>query len=513
VDNDARACRLPFYRRTLTPLDIALMHSGRAREDECEAALVAAGGRCVTTATRDKMGELVKTPWDTFIAALATAQSGEIVYGREVLIEGPIGAFDVGGAIDFVILMWEGRLPILRLVECKASRRDRTCQRVQVAIYGLLVRAALAALPLIVAGVRLAQVQCVVARIEEATNTLGDLLTLPPLDLTVVEDDVVRFLAPDGHLYRIYMSDEDALEFQLDPKCDTCTNNSGCLAEAARKRQVQLIGCSTTTARILHAAGVTTIDALADLDLAGAPAQRIRRHPDFTEDLAVLQRRAQVRRTTLPGGKHALPVLPSGTTQPVHEVEPLPTRPLSQLPAHEVAAPEPLVRVFLEVSYDYVEDRIDATAAHITASPHQLVTPFVATTDPATGEVRWTPVPEVCEDRLIRVETRPDTGHAVPKGEQLPEPCTALGTTTWSPPTACGATHTRRRGAEEAARRRAAASNAARSCADSCKASASRCTVSFCGVRCKPRSRSLIARTLMRARSARASCVRLAASR
>jgi hypothetical protein len=38
----------------------------------------------------------------------------------------------------------------------------------------------------------------------------------------------------------------------------------------------------------------------------------------------VLQRRAQVRRTTLPGGKHALPVLPSGTTQPVHEVEPLP---------------------------------------------------------------------------------------------------------------------------------------------------------------------------------------------
>src|SRR5207248_4218069 len=116
----------------------------------------------------------------------------------------------------------------------------------EVAIYGLLMCAALAALPLIVAGVRLAQVQCVVARIEEATNTLGDLLTLPSLDLKVVEDDVARFLAPDGHLYRIYTSDEDALEFQLDAKCDTCTNNSACLAEAARKRQVQLIGCSTT---------------------------------------------------------------------------------------------------------------------------------------------------------------------------------------------------------------------------------------------------------------------------
>src|SRR5437667_3129421 len=43
VDKDARARRLPFYGRTHTPLDIALMRSGRAREDECEAALVAAG--------------------------------------------------------------------------------------------------------------------------------------------------------------------------------------------------------------------------------------------------------------------------------------------------------------------------------------------------------------------------------------------------------------------------------------------------------------------------------------
>src|SRR5207248_9413544 len=154
----------------------------------------------------------------------------------------------------------------------------------------------------------------------------------------------------------------------------------------------------------------------ADLDLAGLTAQHIRRNLDFIEDLAVLKRRAQVRRTTLPGGKHALVVLPNGTTQPAHEVEWLPTRPLSQLPAHDVAAPEPLVRVFLEVSYDYVEDRIAAIAAHVTASPHQLVTPFVARTDPATGEVRWTPAPEVCEERLIRVERMPDAGPAVPDG-------------------------------------------------------------------------------------------------
>jgi hypothetical protein len=41
----------------------------------------------------------------------------------------------------------------------------------------------------------------------------GVRLTLPPLDLTAAEDDVARLLAPDGRLYRIYVSDKDALEF------------------------------------------------------------------------------------------------------------------------------------------------------------------------------------------------------------------------------------------------------------------------------------------------------------
>jgi predicted RecB family nuclease len=100
----------------------------------------------------------VQDPWNTFITDLATARQGELVYGREVLIHGAIGAFDLSGAIDFVVLLWEGLLPILRLVETKAARRDRTYQLIQVAIYGLLVGAALTALPLVVGGARLAPV-------------------------------------------------------------------------------------------------------------------------------------------------------------------------------------------------------------------------------------------------------------------------------------------------------------------------------------------------------------------
>ena len=218
------------------------MSSGRAPSAQgwsraaIEASRPAPGGRCVTSTSRVNMGEVCKTPRDIFLAALATAQPGELVYGREVLIAGAIGAFDLRGSIDFVVLLWDGPRPLLRLVESKAARRERTYQRIQVAVYGLLMRAALAALPLVVAGVRfdLAAVHCVVACVEAATNKLGDLLTLPPLDLTVVEDEIERLLAPDGRLFRIYASDEDVLEYQLDPKCDTCTRNSACLAEAAR---------------------------------------------------------------------------------------------------------------------------------------------------------------------------------------------------------------------------------------------------------------------------------------
>ncbi|NES72631.1 MAG: hypothetical protein F6K24_49275, partial [Okeania sp. SIO2D1] len=54
----------------------------------------------------------------------------------------------------------------------------------------------------------------------------------------------------------------------------------------------------------------------------------------------------------------------------------------SQLPEHIING-ESLIRVYLSVEYDYVENRIGALAAHVTKSQGKLDSKFVLA--PATG--------------------------------------------------------------------------------------------------------------------------------
>ena len=84
-----------------------------------------------------------RTPWELFSERVAELKVGEMAYGREVGVSVSVGAFDIEGRIDFVLVTWRGSQPILRLVEGKASRRDRTYHRLQVATYHLMVRAML----------------------------------------------------------------------------------------------------------------------------------------------------------------------------------------------------------------------------------------------------------------------------------------------------------------------------------------------------------------------------------
>ena len=47
-----------------------------------------------------------------------------------------------------MLVLWRNGRPRLRIVECKASRRGKTYHRVQVALYGMMVRRMLQANPL-----------------------------------------------------------------------------------------------------------------------------------------------------------------------------------------------------------------------------------------------------------------------------------------------------------------------------------------------------------------------------
>ena len=93
------------------------------RENEWETSLKN-NGLIDLTLYGEKSAEEKKTPWTTFVERLQGISSGQRAYGREISVEADEAAFQIKGQIDFVLILWEAARPKLRIVECKASRRD-----------------------------------------------------------------------------------------------------------------------------------------------------------------------------------------------------------------------------------------------------------------------------------------------------------------------------------------------------------------------------------------------------
>jgi hypothetical protein len=310
-------------------------------------------------------------------------------YGREIEIAGALGPFEVSGRIDFILVLWDRGTPRLRIVEAKASRKDRTYHRIQLAVYLLILRQHLQGAPLMIAGRDLGPdaIEGCVARIDQATNEPQRILDLPALNLESEFSDIGRLSANDGLLASIVDRELDTLDFQLNQKCDSCVFSVHCFPESARERRLELIGISPATCRALRAADVSTIDDLAHLDLGSPIAARVKQTEGFDENLGQLVALAAARRSTLPRGDDD----PDN-----YQVRALPHAGPGQLPEH-VMGGQRLVRVYLSVDYDYSENRIGAIAAHVTASDHEIYTPFER--DPDTE--RFRPVAECVERRQV----------------------------------------------------------------------------------------------------------------
>ena len=377
LDHDDRRLTksLPFFFTLSSAMDPVLEEAGRAREREWEGRLVRAGLRDLGDGPAAET-----TSWETFVARVAGLRPGEEAFAREVEVFGDLGAFQVLGRIDFALVLWRDGRPVLRLVECKASRKDKTYQRVQLALYRRLVRPRLGPCPL-----DPETIECVVARIDADTNAVQDMRALPPLDLTMEEADAAQLLASGGPLEAVLGQDITAIPYQLDAKCDDCALNAYCLPEAARRRDLELLGVDAGAARALRAAGVADLDVLAALPLDSEAARRVRADSSFGESLDVLVQKAKVRRSTLPGE-------PEPPESELRDVMPLPHAGNGQLPPH-VTGGHRLVRIFLSVHFDYVENRIGAVSAHVTRSERPLSTLF---RQEAAGG-RWRPDPEVQE--------------------------------------------------------------------------------------------------------------------
>lgn len=365
LSNRALARSVPFSERLFNSLDPVLQEVGREAEDAWEQALTSRGVAQLDASSDPETGVV---SWSSFVNALSSATPGVPVYCREVTLTGRIGCFEVEGRIDFAVLLWDNGVPRLRVVEGKASRKDRTYHRIQLATYIILLLDRIAERPVTIGGQALqaAAVEGTVVRIDEITNEPHDMLARNALNLDTEIADVQRMLSIEGLLSSVCDRDLDSLDYQLDSKCDGCVFSVHCLPESARQRRLELVGIAPTTCRILRASGINSIDALADLDPASSLGETVRRAPGFDMDLQQLVALARARRSTLPRG---------ADDPPEYQVYSLPHSGQGQLPMHEMNW-QRLVRVYMEVNYDYTENRIGGLAAHVTSSAGQIRTPF-----------------------------------------------------------------------------------------------------------------------------------------
>ena len=373
------AKELPFFPTLRGSLDPVLQESGRLREDEWAEMLRSQGYMELHPASGGD-----HTTWYEMCQALSMLLPGQTAFAREVEIEGDVGSFHLDGRMDFVVLHWNGTAARLRIVECKASRKDRTYHRMQLAAYSILVRqrlkeaqASLSVVPVLETGL-----EEVVARLSEEGKG-QDPMALPPLDLSTEREDLFHLLCQGGPLQTSYATTRlDLLPFQLTTKCDTCVFCPHCLPESARQRRLELLGLDVSMLSALRSAGVEDIDALADLDPYSDRVRDIQRSPGFNGSVEVLIAQARARRATLP---HA-----PANEYPVMQ---LPYSGKGQLPPHATETTR-LVRVYLTIEYDYLEDRVVAGAAHVTIGDGLLRTPFVR-----NPEGKWRPAARIEEDK------------------------------------------------------------------------------------------------------------------
>lgn len=382
--------RPAFEGELSTPIDPILKQSGDSAERAWETMLQDAG-----IARLDIQKE---SDFAALRAALSVSAPGLPLFAREITVEAKGSAFIAAGKMDFVIVLWRGGRPYLRIVETKASRRDKTYHRIQIATYRLILDHLLRKDPLIVGGLPIgpSDVEYSVARLDEKTNALQDLLSTPSLDLEQEVADLKQKLRPGGEIERIAATRPEDLPYCLDSKCDECEFDVRCLTESALGRRSELLGLPPSTVKLLADQGLERIDDIARLDLSSETAIKLRQAEGLRVDLGQTVEKAKARRATLPRGEGD----PDN-----FQVRPLPHVPIGQLPEHFPDGGDPLVRVYVEVDYDYVDNRICAITSHVTHSPLHLATTFAPKAEGSGRE----PVPGIAQAQAKRPQPNAPT--------------------------------------------------------------------------------------------------------
>lgn len=340
----------PYYNLVRSPINPILIEAGRSAEEKVSYILEKKYDIKFLSYTKKSRG-VDFTDWDSFINYLKNAEEGRDVFMREVEVSHDEGTFTLHGQMDFVILRWISGQPVIRILECKSSRKDKTYHKIQLASYVLMIKQKFAE-GVVISGVkRDVAVECAVVRVEGHTG-IQDPLKTQSLNLENEMMDLRELVDGNGPLYAAYNSDYNDIDYCLGSKCSMCTHSAICAAESIKGRKIELLGLSISENRALKQSGVCTLDDAANITLD--KSEELRMNPAFKSSISTLKMDAETKMAGLLGG----------SSYPLQAYK---NRDISTLPDH-VQGESSLIRIYLDVEWDPVEDRLLGAAAHITDS-------------------------------------------------------------------------------------------------------------------------------------------------
>jgi hypothetical protein len=228
--------------------------------------------------------ELSDTALDLMVEKVRKAheESGDYtVVCFQPTLEGPLGAWDVGGKADIIVIRParstrnEPGEVVVDILEVKASRDEQTHHRIQAACYSKLIRNALSN------ATELSDNTTFRGRVVTRSNAISEMgyQNVEGFDLQPTETDVQMLLQRAGRLDRtLFESEGDDLDLEavtavdawemtnrMSRRCAGCEFHDVCYTRAVQEDRPELLGFPEGTQEDLAEVGVETLRDLGDL--------------------------------------------------------------------------------------------------------------------------------------------------------------------------------------------------------------------------------------------------------